>query len=51
MSHTPFIAAAYLSALVLLTWCACSPILQANRLRKIIRDRNAPGEQHHAPEA
>jgi len=52
MSHTPFIVAAYSIALVLLSWCALTPVLKGRQLRRFIMSRSiVTEEENDAPEA
>ncbi len=48
MSHTPFIAAAYLAALVLLGWCALAPLMRGRALKRFILSRTNFTEDDNA---
>jgi hypothetical protein len=51
MSHTPFIVASYLTALVLLGWCALAPVLRGRKLKRFILSRNRFTEKEDASDA
>ena len=40
MSHIPFIVAAYSIALVLMAWCALTPVLRGRRMKRFILSRS-----------
>ena len=48
MSHTPFIVAAYLAALVLLGWCALAPLMRGRTLKRFILSRSHLMEDNDA---
>jgi hypothetical protein len=51
MSHTPFIIAAYSTALVLLAWCALAPILSGRKMKRFILSRSQLMEDNDASDA
>ena len=51
MSHTPFIVASYLIALVLLGWCALAPLARGSRLKRFILSRTTFTENEDASDS
>jgi heme exporter protein CcmD len=51
MPHGPFILAAYSIAVILLTWCAVTPLLHGRKLRRTILNRAKHMENDDASNA